>query len=98
MNKLELVLYVSSASARSKQAVGYLQRLCDMLEPATYEFTVVDVLEQPARAAEEGILVTPLLVRLAPPPKRYLAGDLSDVERIAALLDVAIARPETVQR
>lgn len=32
------------------------------------------------------VLAAPMLVRLAPPPKRYFVGDLTNVERLRCLL------------
>jgi circadian clock protein KaiB len=37
---------------------------------------------EPEVAERERILATPLLVRVAPPPTRRVAGDLSDTDRV----------------
>jgi circadian clock protein KaiB len=51
-----------------------------------YEFEVVDVLERPDLADEDGIFATPALVRRSPLPVRKLIGDLSDRELVLSSL------------
>ena len=83
-----LTLFVSGASPRSAQALETLRRLCDEELSGRVELAVVDVTDEPARAAEEGILAVPSLVKRLPPPPRRLVGDLADVDRIRAGLDL----------
>jgi len=47
---------------------------------------LVDVVDEPLRALNDGILVTPMLVRFAPPPEVRIFGDLSDWRRVAQAL------------
>lgn len=77
-----LRLYVVGGTQLADRAVGTLRRLQSehLGKDATVE--IVDLREQPDVAEREGILATPLLVRVAPAPVRRLVGDLSDVERV----------------
>ena len=76
-----LRLYVVGGTQLAERAVGTLRRLeSEHLQGASIE--IVDLAERPEVAEAEGILATPLLVRLAPAPVRRIVGDLSDVERV----------------
>lgn len=84
--RLSLRLYVAGQLARSAEAIANLRALCgDPAEPvATLE--IVDVLQDPARALQDGIIVTPALVRLAPGPAVRILGTLSDTALVRAAL------------
>jgi circadian clock protein KaiB len=76
-----LKLYVVSGTQSSDRAVAALQQLrADLPDDVAIE--VVDVREQPEVAEAERIIATPMLVRVAPEPRRRVVGDLSDLERV----------------
>jgi circadian clock protein KaiB len=75
---LVLRLYVAGAAPHSTRALENLRQICGRHVRGEYELGVVDVLDEPLRALEAGVLVTPTLVRLAPEPVRTLIGDLSE--------------------
>jgi circadian clock protein KaiB len=76
-------LYVTGETAASREATENLQALCETRLQGRYELEIIDVLEQPESAEEERIIATPTVVRLSPPPRERVIGDLSDV-RLAA--------------
>lgn len=84
--RLHLALYVAGDSPNSTLAVSNLRALCrDHLgDDCTVE--VVDVLAEPERARAEGVLLTPMLVRTAPQPRRRVVGNLSDHAGVLAAL------------
>ena len=84
-----LTLYVSGASAHSARALEAVRRLCDEDLPGQVELEVVDVTDQPALAARDRIVAIPTLVKRLPAPPRQLVGDLADVDRLRAGLDLA---------
>ena len=51
-------------------------------------FEVVDVRERPELAEEDRILATPTLVRRTPAPVRKVIGDLGEIDRVLARLDL----------
>jgi circadian clock protein KaiB len=66
-----------------------LANLRDALEhrPAhLVDLEVVDVLQVPERGPRDGVLLTPMLVRLEPLPERRLLGSLSDRALLLATL------------
>jgi circadian clock protein KaiB len=75
---LVLRLYVAGAAPHSTRALANVRAMCDQHLGERYQLEVVDVLRHPARALDEGILVTPTLVKVAPEPVSTLIGDLSD--------------------
>jgi circadian clock protein KaiB len=83
-----LTLYVSGASPHSAQALETVRRLCDEELPGQVELQVLDVTEDPALAARDRVVAVPTLVRRLPAPPRQLVGDLGDVDRIRAGLDL----------
>ncbi len=86
-----LTLYVSGASPRSAQALETVRRLCDEDLRGRVELMVVDVAEDPARAATDRILAVPTLVKRLPAPRRQLVGDLADLDRVRAAIDLGLA-------
>jgi len=86
-----LALYVSGASPHSAQALETVRRFCDEELPGHVELQVVDVADQPALAARDGIVAVPTLVKRRPAPPRQLVGDLADVDRLRAGLDLGAA-------
>ena len=79
-------IYVTGETTRSWQAVANLHRLCEAQLAGRYEMEVVDVVERPELAEQERIIATPTVVRRAPPPKRRVIGDLSDLRLTARSL------------
>ena len=88
---LVLKLYIADSSPISLQAVGNLQDLLRALPPDCYQLEIIDALADPLRALNDGILVTPTLLKLAPVSFVSLLGDLHDRHQLAHLLGIAIS-------
>jgi circadian clock protein KaiB len=85
-----LRLYVAGQTPKSIRAFANLKRICETHLGGKYEIEVVDLFEQPGRAAGDGVLAVPTLVRQLPPPIRKIIGDLSNTERVLIGLDIEI--------
>jgi circadian clock protein KaiB len=84
-----LTLYVSGASPRSTAAIDTARGICDDAELAgQVDLHIIDVNEQPALAISDDIVAVPTLVKRRPAPLRQLVGNLSDVDRVRAGLDL----------
>ena len=83
-----LTLYVSGAAPRSAQALETVRRLCDEELAGQVELEVVDVTDEPALGERDGIVAVPTLVKRRPAPPRQLVGDLADVGRVRAGIDL----------
>lgn len=85
---LVLRLYVAGDAPNSSRARANLRRLLAELDPETYRLEVIDCLVEPLRALNDGVLVTPTLIRLEPPPTRTVVGSLSAFDRVADALEI----------
>jgi circadian clock protein KaiB len=81
--RIVLRLYVAGATARSRQALLRVRRLCESELNCEYDLDVIDIYQQPTLARDGQIIATPTLVREFPRPVRRLIGSLSNT---AALL------------
>jgi circadian clock protein KaiB len=79
-------LYISSGGASSERAIANLEMICEKHFQNNYELEVVDALQDPLRAAKDGVEVTPTLVKASPLPRWKIEGDLSDDALILAAL------------
>jgi circadian clock protein KaiB len=91
----ELTLYVNGAGPRSSAAIDIVRRLCDTELTGRFELSVYDAAEHPAAAVRDNILALPTLVKHTPSPRRYVVGDLADVERLRAALDLGPQPPQS---
>ncbi len=85
---VELCLFVAGETGPSVRARRELERLRSELEEGGWRVEVVDVMERPDLAERAGILATPVLIRLAPLPRRSMIGDLSDWDVVADVLEL----------
>ena len=81
--QMYLRLYVSGSTPNSLQAIRQVRETCEKHFPGAYTLEILDLAERPGQALEDGVVVTPTLLRIFPPPLRRVIGNLSDT---AALL------------
>ncbi len=77
-----LRLYIVGGAPNSVQALVNLEKICQEYLKDGYKLEVVDVLEHPRRAMDEGVLVTPSLAKLSPGPTANVVGNLSDKAKV----------------
>jgi len=83
---LQLRLYVAGNAPNSRLAIVNLNALCDQHFEARFELEIVDMLQHPLRALADGIIVTPTLLKLSPPPAGRVIGNLSDTSQLLLAL------------
>lgn len=83
-----LRLYVAGATARSREAVLRVRKLCEIELAGDYDLEVIDVYQQPILARDGQIVATPTLVREFPLPVCRLIGDLTAKTGLFVGLDV----------
>ena len=83
-----LRLYVRGESPTTAAAIDSVRAICEAYAAADHELEIIDIDEQPDRAADEQIIALPTLVRLSPEPVRRLVGDLSDQARVVVALNM----------
>lgn len=75
---LTLRLYVANDTIPSRQARANLDLICREHFPDSATVEIVDILKDPIRCLNEGVLVTPTLIKVSPPPARKIVGTLSE--------------------
>ena len=86
--KIELVLYITGTSPQSQAALSNLQRALRSVASGELSLVVYDVAQHfwSRDIDEDGVSVTPTLIRRRPLPRVHLVGDLSDADGLEALL------------
>jgi circadian clock protein KaiB len=84
----ELRLYVVGRSPKCLLAVQNLRRACEQHLAGRYQIEIVDLLENPRRAADDQILAVPTVVRKLPQPAAKIVGDLSHTDRLLIFLQL----------
>jgi len=71
-------LYVSGATLKSRDAIRNVRNMCESSLAGKCRLEVVDIYQQPERAALDQIVAVPMLVKELPLPRRQLIGTLSN--------------------
>jgi len=71
-------VFVAGNSPNSCQALHNLRLFCEEHLPDRHQIEVIDVFQEPERAMEESVLLTPLTIKVSPPPILKIIGSLSD--------------------
>ncbi len=83
-----LRLYITGTTTRSTQAIANIRSLCEEYLAGRYELEVVDIYQQPGKAADEQIIAAPTLIKTLPKPPKRLIGDLSNRDKVIVGLDL----------
>ena len=76
-------------SPNSVLARASLSALCAQHFPDQHEIEIVDAFREPERARDDGIIMTPALVKITPLPVRKIVGSLSHAEVVLTELGLA---------
>jgi len=83
-------LYIAGDSPNSVQARANFTALGALYLPEPVEIEIVDVFIEPERALEDGIFLTPTLVKLSPGTTLRITGNLSDMENVLNALGLSV--------
>ena len=83
---LVLRLYVAGNAPNSLLAVVNARLLCDRHFAFQHRLEIIDVLDHPARAMADQIVVTPTLLKLSPLPVQRVIGNLSNTSQLLLAL------------
>ncbi|HEY8034375.1 MAG TPA: circadian clock KaiB family protein [Methylobacter sp.] len=83
-------LYVAGEAPNSILALRNLKSLCQSLYGDNYRIDVVDVLLSPERAWAEGVMVTPMVMRISPVPVIQIIGNLNNSDQALNALGVVM--------
>jgi circadian clock protein KaiB len=87
----KFLLYTAEDTQNSALAVANLTAICKAHLGNRYAIEVIDVVRHPQRALEDGIRMTPTLVKLWPHPKLTIVGTLSQTQRVMTALGIVDA-------
>jgi circadian clock protein KaiB len=73
-----LRLFVAGATARSRQAILHVRRLCENELKGRCQLEVIDIYQQPNLARDHQIVATPTLIKELPRPVRRFIGNLAN--------------------
>jgi circadian clock protein KaiB len=88
-DKYLLYLYIAGHGPNSVRATANLNEICEEYLPDRYTIEVIDILESPLRAISDGVLVTPTLIKVSPPPMSKIIGNLEDKEKVVSMLGLS---------
>src|SRR5688572_25040053 len=83
---LRLRLYIAGNAPNSLRALANVRSLCQEHFRGQHELEIVDLLTHPLKALADDVIVTPTLLKLAPPPSQRVIGNLSDLAGVLAVL------------
>lgn len=81
-------LFIADEAPNSVQARGNLRAFCATHLSGCHQVELIDVFEDPARALDDGIFMTPTLIKRLPLPVRRIVGTLSDFDAIREALGI----------
>lgn len=90
MNSIQLQLYITGQSTFSRLALTRLEALINRYPEFDFDLDVIDVLEAPHRAAEEKVIATPTLIKIAPAPRARVIGDFQGHDHLSELLGLQL--------
>ena len=79
-----LRLYVAGDGPNAVDARRNLEAFLAQHPDHDVQLEIIDVLRNPQRGLSDGVLVTPLLVKVAPAPERRVVGNLQDRTALVA--------------
>lgn len=86
--KIELRLYIAGQTPKSVTALKNITRYCKENLEGKYSIEVIDLLKNPQLAEGDQIFAIPTLVRKVPVPICKIIGDLSNEEKVLAVLNI----------
>lgn len=81
-------LFVAGDEPHSKTAKENLRKICESHLEGRCKIQIVDVFASFEIALENGILLTPALVKMSPLPRASIFGNLSDTKEVLEALEV----------
>lgn len=83
-----LRLYVTGSTSRSMRSIENMRRICETHLDGRYDVEIIDIYQNPEAARDQQIIAAPTLVKLLPEPLRRVIGDLSDLDKVLASLEL----------
>jgi circadian clock protein KaiB len=91
--KCSLKLYIAGISTDNQKAILDIKRLVKE-KKYVLDLEVVDILEQPDRAMEEGVIATPTIMKVNPQPEAKVILDFSNSNKVIQAIDLLFEKSE----
>ncbi len=88
MERCVLELYIAGKSSRSQYAINDIKKMCEEELGDKYLLNIIDIFENPKKAAGSAIIATPALIRKSPLPEKKVFGDISDKKIVMGVLEL----------
>lgn len=85
---IDVRLYLAGESSNSVTALANLRDALHPRPEPRVDVEIIDVLNDPTRGLRDGIVVTPMLVKVAPRPERRILRNLRDLRDRRILLSI----------
>lgn len=85
-NKYSFLLFVSGMSVKSVHAIENLRAICKTYLEGNFELEIVDIGRHKEQALKHQIIAIPTLIKTKPNGKKVIIGDLSNTQKVVALL------------
>ena len=85
--KIDLVLYTSAASEKSRRALRTIREVLDQYEASQVKFSTCDLSVCPQDGEVDSVVFTPTLVKQGPGPRTSIIGNLDHEDILKDLLD-----------
>lgn len=85
---ISMRLYIAGSAPNSVLAIANLQAICEEYLKGIHKLEIIDILEQPLRALDDGVLVTPSLFKLLPLPSANIVGNLNEKCKVMLALGI----------
>lgn len=86
--KIHLRLYIARGSPNSRIALRNITAIRDRYLADRCELEVIDLFEDPLRALDDGVMMTPMLLLVSRDPPVSIIGNLSDPGPVLQALEV----------
>jgi circadian clock protein KaiB len=87
--KIEIVLYVSAASEKSRKALRAIQSVLEYYVSSQVKFSTCDLAQSPQDGEVDSVVFTPTLVKQGPGPRTSIIGNLEQEDILKDLLDAS---------
>ncbi|MES2887758.1 MAG: circadian clock KaiB family protein [Pseudomonadota bacterium] len=82
-------LYISAVTPVSSRALVNARRFFDEQLPGRYALEILNIADNVDLARQDQVIASPTLIRLSPLPQRRFIGDLSNIDRLFDMLQLA---------
>jgi circadian clock protein KaiB len=79
-------LFIAGDESHSRAARENLREICESYIKGHYKIQIVDVFKSYNTALENGIFLTPALIKVSPQPRTTIFGDLGNTKEVLTAL------------